>query len=182
MNIVSVASPVYSKVDNSTIDCVVTFDTVFAGSATHPYTASAADTTSYGEELWAGLVAGSYGAIGAYVAPTIPPGAAAGNAINAGIILTSTGTPALNGTYAVNQAAQANINAISTYILVNGNFPGGGSTLPWYDTSGVAHTFPSTAAFQDFASAVATFVAAVAIYANSNGESGSLPSNALTIP
>ena len=59
MNIISVSSPVYSRADNSTIDCSVTFD----NGQTYPYTASASDTASYGLVLWAALNAGTDGTI-----------------------------------------------------------------------------------------------------------------------
>lgn len=65
MNIVSVTSPVFSKADNSTIDCVVTFD----NGKIYPYTSTAHDNAPYGASLWAGLNAGTYGDIAAYVAP-----------------------------------------------------------------------------------------------------------------
>ena len=65
MNIVSVASPKYSKADNSTIDCQVTFD----NGQTYPYTSAAYDNAPYGAALWAALNAGTYGAIAAYVPP-----------------------------------------------------------------------------------------------------------------
>ncbi len=66
MNIVTVASPQYSKVDNSTIDCMVTFD----NGQIYPYTSAAYDNTPYGIILWAGLIAGNYGSIAPYVAPS----------------------------------------------------------------------------------------------------------------
>lgn len=59
MRIVSVSSPFYSKVDNSTIDCMATFD----NGITYPYTAAAFDNTDYGQQLWTDLNSGVYGAI-----------------------------------------------------------------------------------------------------------------------
>ena len=106
---------------------------------------------------------------------------AASAAITGGVTLISTGTSALNGTYACNLGATANINAVITYILVNGTFPGGGSTMPWLDTSGTPHVFPDVDHFKNFASAVANFVAQVTLYGDSGGSIGSLPSNAITI-
>jgi hypothetical protein len=64
MKITSVANPVYSKADNSTIDCHATFD----DGNTYPYTAAIYDNTDYGTQLWADLNSGKYGAIAAYVA------------------------------------------------------------------------------------------------------------------
>ncbi len=64
--IVTATNPVYSKADNSTIDCTVTFNT----GEVYPYTAAAFDDTSYGQQLWADLIAGGYGPIAPYVAPS----------------------------------------------------------------------------------------------------------------
>lgn len=82
-------------------------------------------------------------------------------ALAAGVQITSTSTPALDGTYAISSSAQAKIQAVSLFIVVNGKFPGGQSTMAWADAAGAAHTFPNTAAFQAFATAVADYVAAL---------------------
>lgn len=116
------------------------------------------------------------------VAPTPTPQARAGAAIASGIVLTSTGIPALNATYAVDPATQSQINSIISFIMLNSAFPAGVTALPWPDTSGTIHTFPNVASFQAFATAVANYVATIAIYANSAGKIGSIPSNAITIP
>lgn len=97
------------------------------------------------------------------------------------VVLTSTGIPALNGSYAITPTAQDDINAVVTYIMLNGTFPGGGTTLPWIDAVGSAHIFPNVAAFKNFATAIANFVAQFQLYVDSNGSIGSMPSNALTI-
>lgn len=82
----------------------------------------------------------------------------------AGLQITSTSTPALNGTYAATPAAQGNINAVVTYIQIHQSFPpSGGSTMVWYDQGGTPHTFPSTAEFLAFATAEADFAASVAL-------------------
>jgi hypothetical protein len=114
--------------------------------------------------------------------PSPTPAQQAAYAINAGIVLTSTGTPALNSTYATNAAAQQQLNAIMTYIIVNNAFPGGSTQLPWPDANMTLHTFPSVISFQAFATAIANFVSEVMIYANSNGVIGSIPINTITIP
>lgn len=112
-------------------------------------------------------------------APTATQEAAAALAV--GLAVTSTGAPALDGTYSLNQTNQNNVNATVTYILLNGTFPGGGTTMPWIDQNGDAHVFQTIASFKAFATAFANYVAAVALYAASNGTVGSLPSNAVTI-
>ncbi len=93
--------------------------------------------------------------------------------------LTSTGTPALNGTYAVDPASQMKIMATSQSISVNGKFYGGTTAYPWLDASGATHTFPSVAEFQAFASAVAGYVAALDLIIATN--SGTLPTQPVAI-
>ena len=95
------------------------------------------------------------------------------------IISTSYGS-ALNGTYRIDQISQAQIVAISTYILYAGKFPPTaadptGATLAWLDSSKTYHTFPSVAEFQAFA-------AAVAIYLTNYQISGVAGSQPVTIP
>jgi hypothetical protein len=95
------------------------------------------------------------------------------------IISTSYGG-ALNGTYRIDQISQANITAISTFILYAGKFPATtadptGATLAWLDSSKVYHTFPNVTEFQAFAAAVATYVTNYQI----SGTAGSQP---VTIP
>jgi hypothetical protein len=109
--------------------------------------------------------------------PTLAEQAVA--AIDAGLAVTSTSTPALNGTYGVDPTAQGRIASVSTYILVNGRFPGGVTAYPWLDVTGAAHVFPTTAAFQAFATALADYVAALDMIAATG--SGSLPVAAVTI-
>lgn len=120
MNIVSVTSQVYSKADHSSIDCVVTFD----NATTVPYTASASDTASYGITLWNGLIAGTYGAIGAYSAPTPvtqPPSASLQIAtvtsalITKGVLL-STDIPASTLTAINATLTSANLTPIATLV------------------------------------------------------------------
>lgn len=86
---------------------------------------------------------------------TVPLVTQAQAALVAGVSVTSTGTPAINGTYDISPASQGRLAAVSTYILVNSKFPGGVTSYGWVDTSGVPHVFPSTALFQAFATAIA---------------------------
>ncbi len=182
----AVTSPVYSKPDNSAVDCIVTVsedsDHPYAGQE-HPFTCVANDPMPYGAALWVALQAGTYGAIGAYVAPTLTPQQNADNAIAAGIIVTSTETPSLSGTYPIDPATQVKLNSAITYIILNGAFPPASAvSMPWYDADGVAHVFTAIVDFKNFATAFADFVAHVDIYAGSDGETGSIPSNNITIP
>lgn len=104
-------------------------------------------------------------------------------AIAAGIVITSTATPALNGTYPIDPATQVKLNSAVTYIMLNNAFPPAlAASMPWYDASGTPHIFTAISDFKHFATAFADFVAHVDIYASSGGATGSIPSNAITIP
>ena len=95
------------------------------------------------------------------------------------IVSTSYGG-ALNGTYRIDGPAQNQILSISAYILYNAKFPPtasdpSGVTFPWLDSGKGTHTFPNVTAFQNFASAVASYVANYVI----SGTAGAQP---VTIP
>jgi hypothetical protein len=95
-----------------------------------------------------------------WVAPTPTLADQAAAAIASGLAITSTATPALDGTYACDDAAQARINRVSVYLQVNGSFPGGASTIVWVDATGAQHTF-TEAQFKTFTAAIGTYVAAL---------------------
>lgn len=101
------------------------------------------------------------------------------SALAAGITITSTSTPAVNGTYACDGSTTSDINAEITSILLNSTFADGSSTISWPDTSGALHVFPSTDVFKSFATALASYVSNVRKYAV--GVNQSLPSNSITI-
>lgn len=112
--------------------------------------------------------------------PTKPdPSAQAAAALDAGIQIASTGTPALDGTYAIDAESQQKVAAIALYIAVNGRFPAGQATLVYPDIAGAAHGFASTAAFQAFATALADYVAAID---EASVSGGSMPAQPVTIP
>jgi hypothetical protein len=75
-----------------------------------------------------------------------------------GIAITSTGSPALNATYAIDPVAQGHITSVATYINTNARFPAGLAPFPWPDITGVQHSFQSTAQFLQFATACADIV------------------------
>ncbi len=117
-----------------------------------------------------------------YVAPVVPPTLAeqAAALIAGGITITSTGTPALDGVYACNAAAQQNLQAVQTYILTNAKFPGSAGTYPWLDAAGEAHIFPTPVEFEAFSTAVANFVADCTLIMLTG--TGPLPPATATIP
>ena len=124
------------------------------------------------------------GAVGeSYSTIPTPPALVAQQMIAAGIGITSISTPALNGTYAIDPASQGNIVAVSAYIGEYGTFPNNQTTLPYPDSSGAIHTFPSITEWAAFAKAVADYVEALEETANilAAGGSASWPVDA-TIP
>lgn len=83
-----------------------------------------------------------------------------------GVVLTSTGTPALNGTYAIDEQTRTMVRAELVYLLITAgaSFSNGATTLPWVDTAGVVHTF-TVAQFEAMWQAVARYVTACRIVA-----------------
>lgn len=104
-------------------------------------------------------------------------------ALATGLTVTSTGTPALNGTYAIDPSTQANITAEQVYIATKGTFTNGQATKAWPNKAGAFHTFPSTAAFTAFAVAVAQYVDALdaALATAQQGGTPTWPSANVTI-
>jgi hypothetical protein len=84
--------------------------------------------------------------------------------ISAGLTITSTGTAAVNGTYAVDDGTRTRINAIVTGLnAVPPTFPAGLNPFPWNDMSNVAHnwqggTTATTGRFFDFAFEVRDYI------------------------
>lgn len=116
----------------------------------------------------------------AFTANAIPKQIA--TAMAAGIIITSTATPSLNGTYPIDADTQVKLGNTVTYVMLNSAFPpASAASLPWYDVAGNAHVFTSISDFKNFATVFADFVAHIDIYASSNGQVGSIPVNTITI-
>ncbi|MGH6976700.1 MAG: hypothetical protein ACREED_06715 [Stellaceae bacterium] len=107
-----------------------------------------------------------------------------GAALAAGIAITSTGTPSLNGTYALDPQTRSNITAEQVYIATKGTFTNGLATKPWPDKSGALHTFQTTAEFTAFAVAVAQYVDALntALLTAQQGGNPSWPSASVQLP
>lgn len=107
---------------------------------------------------------------------------AAQAALNLGIQISSVSIPAINSTYSTSPTSVANVNAVTTYILLNNTFPNNLIAMPWADINGVVKTFPSIAVFKTFATAFANYVADINIYADTGGTIGVIPSNQIAIP
>jgi hypothetical protein len=67
----SLANPRWANVDQTAIDCEIT--TSQFGDEVLPFTASANDVEAHGRGIFADIVAGNYGEIGAYVLPPPAP-------------------------------------------------------------------------------------------------------------
>jgi hypothetical protein len=102
-------------------------------------------------------------------------------ALAAGLAISSTSTPAIDGTYPVDAVTQTKIGQIEIFIQKNGTFPGSaGTSLAWFDTAGVAHIFPSVTLFSEFATAVANYVADLDLY-GASAPGAALPSPSVNI-
>ena len=78
-----------------------------------------------------------------------------GAILAAGLALTSTGTPALNATYGVDDATYGLILGEMIYILNSATFHNGTTTnLKWMTINGAIVTFPTIAKFKAYAGAV----------------------------
>ncbi|MEM5435228.1 hypothetical protein [Paraburkholderia diazotrophica] len=108
--------------------------------------------------------------------PTLAQKAQAALAV--GLSIASTGTPALNGTYACDALSQSDIIAIETSLSAGKGFPGGATTFGYPDTAGVMHSF-SAADFTNLAAAVRDFV--YGCRAVISGASTTLPAATATI-
>jgi len=148
------------------------------GTATLVVTAAQWDTQGTAQYVSGGaLVAGT----APVIASVLTLAQQATTLINSGIIITSTGTPALNGTYSTNATAQQNVANIASYISINGKFPGiSATTLTYSDISGNPHVFPSTTEFLAFYTAAGDFITDCQTIIMTNA--GTLPSNQATIP
>lgn len=99
-----------------------------------------------------------------------------------GCALTSTGTPALDGTYALDDKSQQNIAAIADGIANGKGLPGGGSTFNYPDATGAEHAFDAahwTAAAAAFETYIYDF--GQALEALVTGGSATMPAAAVTI-
>lgn len=91
--------------------------------------------------------------------PPLAPDQVLAEKIAAGITITSTGTPALNATYALDDVSTSQISQLGLYANAFGTFPGG-ATQPYPDVAGVPHVF-TVVQFVAFLRAVAPLVSAL---------------------
>lgn len=103
--------------------------------------------------------------------------AAYAQAIAAGLAITSTGTPAISGTYGVDTVAQNNIASIVTGFVAGQGLPGGGQTFVYLDLTDTPHVF-TQAQFLAVATAIRNYVYAVDLAAQGQG---SWPAASVTI-
>jgi len=114
--------------------------------------------------------------------PSVVPMTTAQNLINAGLQVTSTATPALNGTYACDGYTMSGLQAEINAILFSGATPvfsDGSTTLNWPDITKAGHSF-DVAHFRSLAEAIGHFIPACTQYAV--GLTATAPSNTATIP
>lgn len=114
----------------------------------------------------------------AFLHPAPTPAINATAALAAGLMVSSTATPTLNGTYAVDPLTQMDIIAIETSLNAGKGFPGGATTFNYADMSGAMHSFAETD-FTNFAAAVRDYV--YALKSVIAGASTALPSNSSII-
>lgn len=70
-----------------------------------------------------------------------PPSVLLAQKLAAGLAVTSTGTPALSATYALDQVTLDQIRALASDAAVGFGFPGGVSTFDYPDATGTPRTF-----------------------------------------
>jgi hypothetical protein len=123
---------------------------------------------------------------GTFAAPVVPPLPAqtlaqqAAAAISAGLTVTSTSNPALNGTYACDATAQSHLMAEMIALLNSSGatFADGTASIVWPNITGSLHTY-TPAQFQPLALAIGAYVSA--LYKCINGVLATLPPAAVTI-
>ena len=115
-----------------------------------------------------------------YVALAPTPAEQAAVAIAAGVTITSASTPAINGTYACDAAAVADIGAETLSVIVTQQFTNGATSIQWPLANGTLITFPGPQVFQAWAVAVSRYVSACKQYA-SGAQGATLPASTVGI-
>ena len=103
-------------------------------------------------------------------------------ALSAGLSITSTGTPAINGTYPCDNTAQARFSRVYELIQRAGGsaFPAGMTELPWALADGSIVKFASVSTFLAVEQAVGEYVLALDLIIATG--SGTLPAASKQIP
>ena len=182
--------PKYAQFDSAAVAPAPVIGWYDTDALTYPNLPASADLLELTATEWADRLAGfwavSAGKLVSYTPPVVPPTLAqqAASALAAGLTITSTSTPALNGTYAVASGVpfgREDIGTEAQFISTFSEFTNGTQTLEWPLIDGKTFvTFPNTATFMNFAKAAAQYYAAVKAVA-ATGQ-GSFPSNQVTIP
>jgi len=155
------SNPIYINATNTAISCTI----IHTNFGNIPYTATSTDPEPAGAALYAAIIAGQTTIpIAPYVSPVVTsptPAQLAQTAYNAavvaGVIIVSTGTPALNGTYPLDQTSIGRITSEQVFITNTSKFTNGQTTRGWLDSSGAPHMFPSIAEFTAFAETIALY-------------------------
>ena len=125
----------------------------------------------------------SYNGFTFSASPQPAPDQQAATVIAAGIQITSTGTPALNGTYGIDADARANISGIVAGLAIGAGFPpADAATLDYGDIAGQVHTFTQDQ-FKNFAKAVRDYMYAIDVTLRTLAQGGNAawPSAQVTI-
>ena len=100
-----------------------------------------------------------------------------------GIAVTSTGTPALDATYGLDDTTLTQIQALANDCAVGFGFPNGQSTFDYPDQTGTPHTFDNTTMVNLYKAMRQTVYAMqVTLAARMQGNDSPWPSQAVTIP
>ena len=121
------------------------------------------------------------GVVTAFAPPTPTLAQQAAALLAGGLTVTSTGTPAINGTYGCADADQARFNRMFSAIQKAGGnaWPAGIASLVWPLKGAAPVTFTSVATFLEVALAVEAFV--IACDQIMVTDTGTLPASAVTI-
>lgn len=137
----------------------------------------------YGESISAAQKTAIEAVLAAHNPAKPDPNAQLAAALAAGITIVSTATPALNGTYGVDDQSQRFISGTAASIAARSRLPGGAATFGYGDVTGARHNF-SSADFLNFADAVEDYVYALytALETALAGGTAVWPSSSVTIP
>jgi hypothetical protein len=95
-----------------------------------------------------------------------------------GLAITFTSDQANSATYPTIDQYRINLNSITSYLNLNGNFPGNQSTVIIKDVNNNSHNFTNKT-FPKLTTAIGDFVHGCNLYAQ--GETSSLPPNSVTV-